>query len=298
LKIRKDDVLILLDSSWHNDFFGTVQKLKKQGLTIVGVVYDLIPLTHPHFCDDGLVKVFENWFDWIIRYADGFMCISKTIAEEVKRFDFERQKGTVDPNRWYDHFYLGAELDLAEKTKIPSERMTTIFPAGRSVYLFVGTIEPRKNHAYLLDAFDRLWEQGRDVSLCLVGKIGWKCETLIGRIENHPELNKRLFMLTGLTDSELEYCYAKAKALVYPSFVEGFGLPLIEALDRGLPVLASDIPVFREIVRDYAAYFDLSDPASLCRSIETFESTEDVETKRPCLLHGNGSPGGTPLHSF
>jgi glycosyltransferase involved in cell wall biosynthesis len=279
LKIRKDDVLILLDSSWHNDFFGTVQKLKKQGLTIVGVVYDLIPLTHPHFCDDGLVKVFESWFDWIIRYADGFMCISKTIAEEVKRFDFERQKGTVDENRWYDHFYLGAELDLAEKTKIPSERMTTIFPAGRSVYLFVGTIEPRKNHAYLLDAFDRLWEQGRDVSLCLVGKIGWKCETLIGRIENHPELDKRLFMLTGLTDSELEYCYSKAKALVYPSFVEGFGLPLIEALDRGLPVLASDIPVFREIVRDYAAYFDLSDPASLYRSIETFESTEERDKK-------------------
>jgi len=279
MTVHDDDVLILLDSSWHNDFFDVVQQLKKKGVTIVGVVYDLIPLTHPQFCDEGLVKVFENWFDWIVRYADGFMCISKTIADEVKQFDRERHMGKVDPKRWYDYFYLGAELDLVEKTKTISDNVQQIFSAGRSVYLFVGTIEPRKNHSYLLDAFDRLWKRGKDISLCLVGKVGWKCESLIGRIETHPELNKRLFMLTGLTDSELGFCYAKAKALVYPSFVEGFGLPLIEALGRGLPVLASDIPVFREIVGEAARYFDLSDPIFLCQAIERFEATGDVEQK-------------------
>jgi alpha-1,2-rhamnosyltransferase len=80
-------------------------------------------------------------------------------------------------------------------------------------------------------------------------------------------------MLTGLTDSDLEFCYHQANALVYPSFVEGFGLPLIESLDRKLPVLASDIPVFREIVGDFATYFDLSDPDSLCDAIKSLDST-------------------------
>ena len=143
----------------------------------------------------------------------------------------------------------------------------------------MGTIEPRKNHAYLLDAFDRLWKRGVDISLCLVGKVGWKCESLIGRIETHPELNRRLFMLTGLSDSDLAFCYGASKALVYPSFVEGFGLPLIEALGRGLPVLASDIPIFREIVGEVALYFDLSDPDSLCQAIEHFESTDKAAQK-------------------
>ena len=271
LTVADDDVLVLLDSSWQYDFFPQVVAFKKRGIKVVGVIYDLIPLTHPQFCDKHLVKVFEEWFDWIAQHADGFMCISKTIAEEVKEAVHLRLGTEQAQQRWYGHFYLGSELDLTVAGEEIAPSVKRVFTGGRSVYLMVGTIEPRKNHVYLLDAFELLWEQGIDVALCLVGKVGWKCEALVDRIEKHPELNRRLFMLNGLADAELEYCYREAKRLVFPSYVEGFGLPLVEALERQLPAMASDIPVFREVGGSSVSYFDLAKPASLATDIKALE---------------------------
>src|SRR5690606_41798773 len=133
----------------------------------------------------------------------------------------------------------------------------------RPLDLMVITIEPHKNHVYLLDAFDLLWAENTDAALCFVGKIGWKNEHLIERIRRHPQLGKRLFMWNDLNDRELEYCYLNPRSLLFPSHVEGFGLPLVEAMQRKLPVMASDIPVFREIGGDAMAYFELSDPDNL-----------------------------------
>ena len=137
----------------------------------------------------------------------------------------------------------------------------------------VGTIEPRKNHGHLLDAFDILWQNGVNVSLCFVGKVGWKCQALMKRVEMHRELKRHLFMLEDLSDTELEYCYRKSRSLVFPASVEGFGLPLVEAMQRGLPVMASDIAVFREVGGDYVAYFALDRPETLMELILHYETS-------------------------
>lgn len=270
MSYRPDDVLVLLDSSWHADFFPVAERMQRDGVSIVAVIYDLIPLTHPQFCDAGLVRVFEQWFDWITRTADGFMAISRTIGDQV-RAEVHAKLGEAAEHRWFDHFYLGSELDQARPDAVvrnPLRQMCETHP----VYLMVSTIEPRKNHIYLLDAFERLWDEDVDVALCFVGKIGWKTEKLVERIRRHPQLNKRLFMFNDLSDRELEYCYSHSRSLVFPSHVEGFGLPLVEAMQRGLPVMASDIPVFREVGGDSMAYFGLSDPESLCRLVRSFEN--------------------------
>jgi len=149
-----------------------------------------------------------------------------------------------------------------------------VFAEGAPIYLMVSTIEPRKNHAYLLDAFEILWAQGIDVRLCIIGKIGWKCEMLVERIRSHREYGKRLFMCNRVDDSSLEFAYRSSRALLFPSVVEGFGLPLVEAMQRGLPAMASDIPVFREVGRDFLAYFDLQDPASLADQVAAYERTD------------------------
>lgn len=273
LQCHAGDVLVLLDSSWHADFFSTAEQLQARGVSIVSVIYDLIPLTHPQFCDGPLVQVFNTWFDWIGRTADGFMTISNVICDEVKS-EVQRRfgSGLVD-RRWFDFFHLGSELDQVDAKQTVRRRVEQLFAGGRSVYLMVSTIEPRKNHAYLLDAFESLWVEGADIVLCFVGRIGWKSDRLITRIKHHAELNRHLFMLNDLSDNELEYCYRHARSLVFPSFVEGFGLPLVEAMQRGLRVMTSDIPVFHEIGRDFIAYFDLSEPESLCRHIRQFENS-------------------------
>ncbi|MCR8933924.1 MULTISPECIES: glycosyltransferase family 4 protein [unclassified Pseudomonas] len=270
---RAGDQLVLLDSSWHANFFPLAEQLKRDGVGIVSVIYDLIPLTHPQFCDAGLVKVFNDWFDWIARTADGYVAISTTIRDQVRE-EMQRRIGSHQVGqRWFDYFHLGSELDLSEADAEVDRGLQQLFVAPEPVFLMVSTIEPRKNHAYLLDAFERAWAGGSKARLCIVGKIGWKCEALIERIRKHPELNRRLFMYNALSDKSLEHAYSHATALVFPSYVEGFGLPLVEAMQRGLPAMASDIPVFREIGGDYMAYFDLAHPQSLTDLVISLEQS-------------------------
>ena len=273
MECRSDDILVLLDSSWHADFFPVAEKLQRQGVAIVSVIYDLIPLTHPQFCDGPLVQVFDRWFEWIANTANGFIAISGTIRDEVRAELPRRLGGERAASRWFDFFHLGSELDRLDLSKPVRPAVEKLFTSGRAIYLMVSTIEPRKNHAYLLDAFERLWQEGSDVVLCFIGRIGWKNERLIERVKKHPQLKRRLFMFNDLSDVELEHCYSHARALVFPSFVEGFGLPLVEAMQRGLPAMASDIPVFHEIGGEFVSYFDLSQPESLARQIRQFEDS-------------------------
>ena len=280
LQVQAGDQLVLLDSSWHDDIFPLTEKLKRQGVGIVSVIYDLIPLTHPQFCDAGLVKVFDRWFDWIAATADGFMAISQTISEQVDS-EIQRRLGEAEAaKRWHGYFHLGSELDLLRNEARVHPDLQRMFRDPAPVYLMVSTIEPRKNHAYLLDAFELLWAQGSNARLCIIGKIGWKCEALVERIKRHPQWDKRLFMFNRINDKSLEFAYANARALVFPSYVEGFGLPLVEAMQRGLPAMASDIPVFREIGGEFMAYFNLDDPQTLADRVTQFESSDEFPASR------------------
>ncbi len=144
--------------------------------------------------------------------------------------------------------------------------------AGRP-YLTVGTIEPRKNHVLLVDAFERIWQRHSDARLLIVGRVGWLCESLVQRIRRHPQYQRSLFMFNDLSDSELEFCYQHAKAFLFPSHAEGFGLPVVEALQHGLPVLASDIPIHREVGQDFCTYFNRETPDELVRLISDIEQT-------------------------
>jgi glycosyltransferase involved in cell wall biosynthesis len=280
LDVRPDDILVLLDSSWHSNFFQTTEALKKQGLKVVSVIYDLIPLTHPQFCDEGLVRVFESWFDWVSRTADAFICISDTIAEEVRgkfrRRDLRNKQGKTP---WVGHFHLGCDLDLSSNQTQATPETERFFASTGNTYLTVSTVEPRKNHAYIVDAFDLAWSRGLDVKLCIIGKVGWKTEALIERIRNHPEYGHRLLMLNQASDAELEYAYQHSRALIFASFVEGFGLPIVEAMHRQLPVIVSDIPVFREVAGDHGLYFDLQHPSSLTEDLARLEADPNLLPK-------------------
>ncbi|UZM13058.1 glycosyltransferase family 4 protein [Pseudomonas kielensis] len=280
LQHQAGDQLVLLDSSWHADFFPLAEQLKRDGVGIVSVIYDLIPLTHPQFCDAGLVRVFNEWFDWIAKTADGYVAISATISDQVREEMLRRVGSEQVAQRWFDHFHLGSELDLTDDALPVEPALKQMFKKKDPVYLMVSTIEPRKNHAYLLDAFELAWAKGSRARLCIAGRIGWKCDALIERIRQHPQLNQRLFMFNALTDKSLEYAYSNATALVFPSYVEGFGLPLVEAMQRGLPAMGSDIPVFREIGGPFMAYFDLDEPQTLVDLMTQMETTGTFPAER------------------
>jgi len=262
----------MLDSSWTYPIWRTVRRAKNKGAIVGTVIYDIFPITHPHFCVPELVDYFRNWFDQAKDNADFFIAISQTVRDELKRyFAFNRPS-----DNWagrFESFRLGSVIDNVVSDGEVRDELRKIFESSDkpSSYLTVGTIEPRKNHKYLLDAFDEVLEKCPNVRLCIAGRLGWFYDEFLKRIRSHPRYNKCLFMFNNLSDTELDYCYRQAKALVLCSHAEGFGLPLVEALYKRLPVLASDIPIFREVGQDFCTYFDLSQPASLAKIIIDIE---------------------------
>ena len=270
---QPDDQLVLLDSSWHAQHFAQIEGLKRRGVGVIAVIYDLIPVVRPEFFEERLRGVFNMWFDWVVHQADGYMSISRSVSEQVRDEITQRLGGEAAAERWYGYFHLGSELDLRDEAGVPAAELAGLFQSGRQVFLAVSTIEPRKNHAYLLDAFELAWAEGSQACLCIVGRVGWKCEALIKRIREHAEFGRRLFMYNNVDDNGLELAYSKAAALVFSSHAEGFGLPLVEAMQRGLPAMGSDLPVFREIGGEYMAYFGLDRPADLAELVQRFESS-------------------------
>ena len=171
------------------------------------------------------------------------------------------------------HFHLGADIDVSEENgKSLSKKQDEILRlfANRVAFLMVGTIEPRKGQEQVLSAFELLWQQQVDVALVIVGKEGWETEALINRIRNNKYLNTNLFWLPGIDDMFLKKIYATAKCLIAASLGEGFGLPLIEAAQHKLPIIARDIPIFREVAGGYAYYFSGGDPHGMASEIRNW----------------------------
>jgi glycosyltransferase involved in cell wall biosynthesis len=128
----------------------------------------------------------------------------------------------------------------------------------------------------VLDAFNLLWKDHVDVNLAIVGREGWtdlsdemrrNIPETMGQIRAHAELSNRLFWFDGISDEYLEMVYAASTCLVAASYGEGFGLPLIEAARHGLPIIARDIPVFREVAGEYAFYVDATTGHGLAHAI-------------------------------
>jgi glycosyltransferase involved in cell wall biosynthesis len=279
---RNDDCLVLLDSSWHDQsLFSVVAELKHRGVRIVAVVYDTIPIRHRRFCEPNLVDVFDNWFNQMIEMADAFVCISRWVSKEVQDEVQNRIGHQKMREKAYSWFHLGSELDQKSAQQVLSNEIKLCFNKSVTTFIVVGTIEPRKNHALIMEAFEKHWANGGQSRLSVIGRVGWMCDDVVSRLKSHPENGRRLFWFNNAGDDELEFAYQNADALIFSSFVEGFGLPLVEGLQRGLPAIASDIPVFREVAGDFAEYFDPNNASDLCAIIDQFSLTKKLPNARP-----------------
>ncbi len=267
-------VLLLLDSSWTYLIWPAANRFKARGGKVAGVIYDLIPLTHQDTSVPELVAAFRRWFDNHLRTSDAFIAISRATADDVRAYMNQRHGKTAQTAvTSIGYFHLGSELDLIDADRPVRPDIRDLFASPDPSFLMVGSIEPRKNHAFALDAFDRYWAAGGSGRLVIVGRNGWKTEAFLKRAAEHPLAGTKLFVIRDMDDAGLDHAYHHASALVIASVIEGFGLPVVEAFQRGLPVICSDIPVFREIAEGRARFFSLADPASLTAALFDFAAT-------------------------
>ena len=244
------------------------QQLRNHGVQVKFVVYDLLPLLLPNTFHDGAAELHQTWLK-VVACSDGAICISKAVAEELAEWVNTNGSARQRPFK-IDWFHLGADIEASALSNgMPNDAEGVLSAlSNRSCFLMVGTLEPRKRYGQALAAFDQLWREGVEANLVIVGKQGWMMESLIDRLRHHPELGKRLFWLEGISDEYLKKVYAVSTCLIAASEGEGFGLPLIEAARHKLPIIARDIPSFREVAGEHAFYFRSLDSLALANAVK------------------------------
>lgn len=291
------DIMLVLDISGESliraEQAGLFASYRNCGVTVYSIVYDLLPIRMPEVFPQGAGEAHARWLQAVATF-DGAICISKAVADDLK--DWLKSNGYGCKARricrvgWW---HLGADLaHSAPSTGLPDDAENVLQQlVSRPSFLMVGTIEPRKGYLQTLDAFAQLWRQGIDVNLVIVGREGWvglpdvrrrDIPETVARFHGNSELNRRLFWLEGISDEFLESVYASSSCLIAASYGEGYGLPLVEAAKYRLPIIARDIPVFREVAGAYAYYFRAENSVDLAEAIRSwlrlYESCEHPDS--------------------
>ena len=199
-------------------------------------VHDLIPITHPGYCRRGEDEKHRQRMRTVLTTASGVIGNSQATLDELATF--ARSEGLPVPAgiaAW-----LGTD---------PFPQTSPRSAPAKPTFVTVGTIEARKNHQLLLDVWSRLIERlGDDAPrLLIIGQRGWEAGPVFDRLDRDAKLRGHVLEMNKCSDAELAAHMSAARALLFPSFAEGYGLPMMEALGLGIPVIASDLPVFREI---------------------------------------------------
>ncbi|MBD8481806.1 glycosyltransferase family 4 protein [Pseudomonas coleopterorum] len=246
--------------------------LRREGIKVYFVVYDLLPVLRPEFFPEGTFADHERWLK-LAKDLDGFLCISRTVADELKAWLKEHVEDRPRPLS-IEWFHIGADLENSNPTiGMPADADVVLSHIANSPsFLQVGTLEPRKGQYQTLKAFERLWAEDIDVVLVIVGKRGWNVDVLASELQMHPMAGSKLFWLDGISDEYLEKVYAASDCLIASSEGEGFGLPLIEAAQHGMPLIARKLPVFQEVAGSNAFYFEGLDVDSLANALRAWLS--------------------------
>jgi glycosyltransferase involved in cell wall biosynthesis len=223
-------------------------RLRAGGARTVVFVHDLIPITHPQFCRPGERERHVARTRTGLAIASGVIVNSHDTKRQLERF--ATAEGLRVPAT------LVAPLASPLPAMAPRAR-----PIAEPYFVVLATIEPRKNHKVLLEAWTRI---GRDApKLLVIGQRGWECDTILAEFKRSTHVSYK----PGCDDAELVSALAHAEALLLPSFAEGFGIPVAEALTLGVPVIASDLAVFREFASDIPEYLEPDDVDAWARAI-------------------------------
>lgn len=265
--IESSSVFLDIDSVWNTRLRRSylLPKLKDNGVKIAVFIHDVLSITHPQYSHQNTAFFFMDYIGAYMIYADLIITSTETTLEAINKLTLDlglkEKKGAV--------VTFGSDFKKDEREEGAVSPYVINKIKIKKYALIVGTIEPRKNHAVALRAFEKKLFS-RDISLVFAGRFGWNIEEFKKEIENHPQLNKKLIHISGANDATIDYLYKNAYVTLFPTFNEGFGLPLIESIERGTPMIASNCQVLREIGKDFCGYFEPNNEDELISHIENF----------------------------
>jgi glycosyltransferase involved in cell wall biosynthesis len=233
---------------------------RRPDLRPVFFVHDLLPLDCPEFFRPGYDRLFRRRLATILRHASALLTTTQIVAERLARE--VAQAGSRAPIHVQP---LASPLERASAEEAQDPTL-----AGCSYFVIVSTLEPRKNHLLLLDIWRALAARTTPPKLVLVGGAGWENEQILDMLGRCEPLRRNIRWVRDLSAPSLRRLVANANALLMPSYAEGYGLPVVEALGLGAPAIVSDIPTFREIARDRALFLSPIDGKGWMETILEF----------------------------
>jgi glycosyltransferase involved in cell wall biosynthesis len=269
------DVLAVLGAAWITpDFAAYVEKaILDRGLRFALLVYDLIPLRRAEWFNETVIEPVRTWFDGALPSADVLLTISAATARDVAEY---AQSAGLALRAAPTPIPIGSGFKRSGASlQSPSRAVSRRLPPPNSYALIVSTIEVRKNHALLFQVWRRLLVDMPAESvptLVFAGRIGWLVSDLMEQLNNSRFLNGKIVHVDGPTDEELEALYDGCLFTLYPSFYEGWGLPVTESLAFGRPCIISSATSLPEAGGTLARYIDPDNITDAYRVIrETIE---------------------------
>lgn len=265
IPLSEVDLLFISDCTSDIPVAEILKEKKIRKLPVISILYDILPVTNPeYFPNIGVAKFFASNLLKQIAISDVIICISEITKQEILKLNWNTKCDILVVPLGA----LGIDFQI-QKNVIPH------------TIICVGTIEPRKGHNDLLDAFDLLREKYPDLVLIIAGRLGWNSKSLEERIMSHSEFGQRLKWFDSPTNDLLERLYSVSTLAIAPSRAEGFGLNIEEALSRSIKVLARDIPIFNE--RSYKNLYHFSGNGNelakaICRYLDVEYEAEDVRS--------------------
>lgn len=268
----EESVFLDMDGVWNEDNKRNTlySILKSNNYRIFTLVYDVIPILYSQYCNQNTLYRFMDYLTGVLKYTDVILTntenTKKDIKELMEKTNIESKKIEILP--------LGADFQTNCIIKDQSIQKEALKAVSKGKYILtVGTIEPRKNHQYLLDYFDKYCDKN-EINIIIAGREGWNVSNFMQRLKTHPAYNKRIFFIEKANDTTIDYLYKNAFIFVFPSYYEGYGLPIIEALSHGIITAVSDINVFKEIGKQYCDYISLNDLSSLNTVVKKYLNNE------------------------
>ncbi|HEY8065593.1 MAG TPA: glycosyltransferase family 1 protein [Methylosinus sp.] len=237
---------------------------RRPDMRAVFFMHDLLPLDRPEFFRPGYGRLFQRRIDTILRHAHALLTTSHVVAERLAQ-EIARQGASG-----------GARIPIhveppPSTLEQPGETAHDDALARCDYFVLLSTLEPRKNHLMLLNVWRALAAGPQPApKLVLVGGRGWENEQIVDTLRRGETIRPCVRWAGDLATADLRRLIANANALLMPSFAEGYGLPVVEALSLGTPAIVSDIPVFREVAQERAVFLSPIDGLGWKRAITDF----------------------------
>lgn len=262
IPLFESDVLLIPGGPWASSvqLFRYKIARRKSCFAVISVCYDIIPIQYPEFCSQGLVDVFTSAYDALSEITDCFISISHYSSKQL--ICYQESLGVRRSQELYKTWRLG-DYDKnfpLNPSEVPEKIASLDLKKKGDYALVVSTIEPRKNHYNLL----RAWRLASEIlpkrlempSLVLAGKVGWNSSDFMEQVEAFGKIGIKVTVLEDLDDESISWLYYNCRFVVMPSYVEGWGLSITEALMRGKLCLASNTSSMIEASDGLCPLFD------------------------------------------